>query len=166
MDELPNGGPWERQLLCDGNWMGGAIADGVSRPGSGLLAVYDLSWCSDEIKWHEDNVLGSKFDWVLFSRWDLMWLVPFPALSTLSLLSADAVWVPGILNDFGAAVNDRLAAVPRQHLDVYFGRWHLMRSGDATSIAEEHIPGCGIPAYDHEKLSAEVFLWASSKVQV
>jgi hypothetical protein len=69
-----------------------------------------------------EEAVGTKYEYVVLSRFDSKWLAPHPPLS---FLKGD-VGVPDN-SDYGG-VNDRYAVMPRRSLDVYCGMWSALKT--------------------------------------
>jgi len=158
MELLPASGPWQKATKRPGNWLGSLARGTKKRPGSALAQYRSFQDCTEAVQWHERNVLHHEYSYVVASRWDLQWLIPFPGLPLLQSTDPEAVWVPGMQGDFYA--NDRFAAVPRRHAAAYFGVWQLIVSGRSEEVFNEQLPGSGLPVYDAENVNTETFLWA------
>eukprot|EP00439_Symbiodinium_sp_Y106_P069532 s1754_g11.t6 len=126
------------------------------RPSAGLSQLRTLQWCADAVKWHELNFLNFSYSHVLFARWDLHWLIPFPGLELLQEIDSEAIWLPKVQGEFFA--NDRFAVVPRPRLAVYFEGWKLLVSGDAEDALKKHMPRVGTPFFLQDLLVYEGFL--------
>lgn len=157
-DLLQVSNTWRRAALRPGAWLGGIAHGKAARSGAGLAQWRGLQWCADAIRWHEANVLGHEYAYILFSRWDLNWLIPFPGLSLLQEIDKEAVWVTTTHGEFFH--NDRSAVVPRKFLSGYFEAWKLVASGKVHDLFETTMPGSGFPVYWAEDTNCEAFLWA------
>jgi len=137
-----------------------ALGD-VVRSGAGLAQLRAQQWCADAVRWHEREVLGREYSYVVYSRWDLQWLLPFPGLALLQSNDPGAVWVPTTQSDFFA--NDRFAAVPREFVSAYFEGWTLLVSGKADQVFEAIAPWVGQPELTTQDSNCETFLYARLK---
>ena len=72
---------------------------------------------------------GFKYDRVVFSRIDFLWLKPHPPLS---LLHPQHIWVP--MGETYGGVNDRHAVMSRDVAEVYFGRFDLIMNGRVRDV--------------------------------
>ena len=70
---------------------------------------------------------ASRYDYIVHSRLEFVWLRPHPPLRVLRNLAPRCVWVPGD-DDYGG-LNDRHAVVPRALADVYFSRYDRVIDG-------------------------------------
>jgi len=84
----------------------------------------------------------------IFGRVEMLWLAPHVPLS---LLSSQLVWVPSRGED---GVNDRHAAVPRQHVPLYFRRWELLQSNELLDV----LPLQSLLHEDPEKVLEVLFI--------
>ncbi|CAE8681919.1 unnamed protein product [Polarella glacialis] len=141
---------------------GVSAADGsrghLVRPGAGLAQLRALQWCGDAIRWHEKHVLGYEYSHVLYARWDLQWLIPFPGLALLQAMDPEAVWLVAVQGEFYA--NDRFAVVPRLRMSSYFDGWRLLVSGKAAEVFESVLPRAGAPVTHSDHVNCEAFLFA------
>eukprot|EP00927_Polykrikos_kofoidii_P072185 TRINITY_DN68330_c0_g1_i1.p1 TRINITY_DN68330_c0_g1~~TRINITY_DN68330_c0_g1_i1.p1 ORF type:complete len:890 (-),score=137.08 TRINITY_DN68330_c0_g1_i1:2-2671(-) len=161
---------WRKAGFRPGAWLGG-ISDGGNfgsdvgaervRPGAGAAQLRALQWCADAVQWHEANVLRHRYAYVLYSRWDLQWLIPFPGIPLLRSMHSSAVWLPVTTGDFLA--NDRFGVVPRQYISAYFEGWKLLVSGQVEDLFETVISGSGRPVFFAENTNCEAFLYARLK---
>lgn len=157
--ELLNGSQrWLHVVRRPGGWLGGVRdARGKMRPSAGLPQLRALQWCADSVRWHEQEVLGHEYDYVLFARWDMHWLLPLPSVPLLQSIQPDAVWVSCTQSE--NYVNDRFAVVPRRHISAYFEGWKLLVSGEVEKAFEAILPRTGVPVFDAEPASTEAFVY-------
>ncbi|CAE7221222.1 hmgA [Symbiodinium natans] len=142
------------------NISGIRFTDGSSghhvRPSAGLSQLRTMQWCADAVRWHEENILNTSYSHVLFARWDLQWLIPFPGLELLQDINSEEIWLQQVQGEFFA--NDRFAVVPRPRLSAYFEGWKLVVSGEAADAFQKHMPRVGNPFFLQDFLVFEGFL--------
>eukprot|EP00928_Gymnodinium_smaydae_P065133 TRINITY_DN48315_c0_g1_i1.p1 TRINITY_DN48315_c0_g1~~TRINITY_DN48315_c0_g1_i1.p1 ORF type:complete len:781 (-),score=77.89 TRINITY_DN48315_c0_g1_i1:8-2350(-) len=158
LELLQSSGEWRKAASRPGAWLGGLTHGSRIRPGAGLAQLRALQWCADLIRWHETNVLFEEYTHLVFSRWDLHWLIPFPGLPLLTTIDNRAVWVPETMGDYFA--NDRFAALPREFLGAYFEGWQLLVTGEADRVIQAVLPRSGQPLYHGDHTNCEAFLFA------
>ena len=76
---------------------------------------------------------GQAYDWVVWSRGELRWVVDHPPVH---LLSKDRVWIPQCSSDY-FGMYDRHAAMPRALADKYLSRYRMLKSGEMLSVLEQ-----------------------------
>lgn len=158
--ELLGSDRWRVAAKRPGSWIGLLSNNGgPARASVGVAQFRGLQWCADAMRRREREALGGRrYEYVLFSRWDQQWLLPFPDLALLRAMDPDAVFVFGAVGEYYA--NDRFAAVPRAHLGAYFEAWELLLSGEADRAIHQRLKGCGSPVFFAERANNEAFLWA------
>ena len=72
---------------------------------------------------------GARYERVVVSRLDYIWLTPHPPLR---LLGRRCAWVPQA-EDYGG-LNDRHAVMNREHADTYLGRWAMIEDGRLMTL--------------------------------
>ena len=87
--------------------------------------------CLDMVEAAE-RARGKRYEWVLWSRGELRWVVDHPPLH---LLGKDRVWIPQCSSDF-YGVYDRHAAMPRALADTYLSRYRMLKSGEMLSVLQ------------------------------
>ena len=76
---------------------------------------------------------GKAYDWVVWSRGELRWVVDHPPVH---LLSKDRVWIPQCSSDY-FGMYDRHAAMPRALADKYLSRYRMLKSGEMLSVLQQ-----------------------------
>ena len=76
---------------------------------------------------------GKAYDWVLWSRGELRWVVDHPPVH---LLSKDRVWIPQCSSDY-FGMYDRHVAMPRALADKYLSRYRMLKSGEMLSVLQQ-----------------------------
>ena len=96
-----------------------------------LRQLHDIRRCLTLVERDEAQSFGGgRYERVVHSRLEFVWLAPHPPLS---LLRSSAVWIPSG-EDYYGGVNDRHAVLDRSHAEIYMRRWDLIVSGAVMRI--------------------------------
>jgi len=123
--ELSTSGVLDIHILM-GGW---DVTPLSSKAGTSLHAYRKIEAVLDLAERHEETVRSRRFEWLVFSRTDLIWAADHPPLA---LLEPNAVWSMG--------GQDWHAAIPRGLSDAWFRRWSALASGVAPMMPGQN-PG-------------------------
>lgn len=122
-------GPWRAPLF--------------GQMGSSLWGYFNQHACKKMVEAYEEQ-RGFKYEWVVFSRADVLWGFKHPPVQEMDPKYVYIPWGQDNSHyDHGPemGINDRHAVVPRQYFQAYFGRWEELRNGKAMrylSIVKDH----------------------------
>jgi hypothetical protein len=105
-DEQSAGSGWRELFALKGSWFGGIRHPTLQQAGSGALLIYFREFLRVNL---EHANLVSEYDWIIITRSDFMWTIPYPSID---LFSSDHVYVPD--GEWYGGYTDRHIMIPRQ----------------------------------------------------
>ena len=134
------------------NWGNTIFAPVLGSPKLSVLReLHDWSRCMRLVA-REEKRTGVKYNWIVHTRLDFVWLRPHPPLS---LLQRDVVWIP-IGEDWGG-YNDRHAVMSRNGANVALRGWDFIVSGQVMQIDPQLRAGA---IYDMQSINSETYLYS------
>lgn len=107
-DELAGHGNWRELLHVHGSWLGGIKHATLQQTGSGAIQIFFREFLRRQIEQHD---IASQYDWVIVSRSDFMWTLPYPSID---LFSEETVYFPD--GEWYGGYTDRHVMIPRKLL--------------------------------------------------
>ncbi|KAF4722593.1 hypothetical protein FOZ63_030691 [Perkinsus olseni] len=127
------------------------VLDDAGMTGGELLNLRGKLRCLKLIEKVEKSS-SARFDDVVYTRIDLMWLAEHPPLEVLeAAVASPTVWVPD--SEDWRGLNDRAAFMPRQLADIYFNRYEAFING----VAAEYFYGMNGMAVTRGEVGDEIF---------
>ncbi|KAF4754626.1 hypothetical protein FOZ63_010405 [Perkinsus olseni] len=127
------------------------VLDDAGMTGRELLNLREKLRCLELIEKVEKSS-SARFDDVVYTRIDLMWLAEHPPQEVLAeAVASPTVWVPD--SEDWRGLNDRAAFMPRQLADIYFNRYEAFING----VAAEYFYGMNGMAVTRGEVGDEIF---------
>eukprot|EP00930_Biecheleria_cincta_P099484 TRINITY_DN91108_c0_g1_i1.p1 TRINITY_DN91108_c0_g1~~TRINITY_DN91108_c0_g1_i1.p1 ORF type:complete len:531 (-),score=71.58 TRINITY_DN91108_c0_g1_i1:110-1672(-) len=111
--------------------LGGDALQPVNRPGGILQQLRKLEIALGMVQKYEELMSRRRFEWVVYSRTDMLWVAPHPPLA---LLDSNAMWFQEtwftrhVAEEY-AGLQDWHATIPRRLVKAHLARWSLILSG-------------------------------------
>jgi hypothetical protein len=118
-DQLANGSDWRYLLQIKGNWLGGIKHPTLEQPGVGAIPIFFREFLRIQLEREE---IASKYDWIIVTRSDFMWTLPYPDIDLFSQNSVyfpDGEWYGGYTDRHVMIPHELLAAVMDVTKDVF-----------------------------------------------
>ena len=112
-----------------------------------LHQLHDQAECLNLITTRE-RATGRRYDRVLWSRLEFIWLLPHPPLS---VLDDGCTWIPH--GEDYAGINDRHALLTRDAANTYLGRYTIILDGRVMNVS------LSLKAGEFNHMSEEKFLF-------